>query len=183
MIAACSDVVVFALDNQSTIGPHGFLLWPGTVKVILCHRRQNHWMVLSHCWPASAWLQHPLRVSSTVVVLRLTQNKQWCKPCAGASALFVHQVHFRAHRSLLPIVQSPIRLIVVRSSTPSLTRCLSHCTWVPAKSGGDCWHDPHILLGDVRTHVFVVTSAINNIDCHVVQPDIASREDNTKVFD
>ncbi len=44
---------------------------------------QNHWMVLSQCWPASAWLQHLLRSSSTVDVLRLTQNMQWRKPCAG----------------------------------------------------------------------------------------------------
>ncbi len=54
-----------------------------------------------------------------------------------ASTLFVRQVPFRVHRSVMPIAQSPIRLIVVRSSTPSLTRHLSCGTWAPAKSGGD----------------------------------------------
>ncbi len=87
-----------------------------------------------------------------------------------ASALFVCQVHFRAHRSLLPIGQSPIRLIVVRSSSPSLTRRLSCGAWVPAKSGGDCWHNVHVLLGDVRTRCFVSASAIDNLGCHVAQP-------------
>jgi hypothetical protein len=32
-------------------------------------------------------------------------------------------------------------------------------------------------------NVCVVACAINNIDCHVVQPDVASRDDDTKVFD
>ncbi len=41
------------------------------------------------------------------------------------SALLVRQVPFRVHRSAMPIAWSPIRLIVVRSSTPSLTRRLS----------------------------------------------------------
>ncbi len=71
-----------------------------------------------------------------------------------ACTLFVCQVHFRAYRSLLRIAQSSIRLIVVRSSTPSLTRHLSCCACMPAKSGGDCWHDPHFLLGDVQTGCF-----------------------------
>ena len=31
--------------------------------------------------------------------------------------------------------------------------------------------------------VFVVASAINNIDCHTAQPDVASRHDDTKVLD
>jgi hypothetical protein len=90
---------------------------------------------------------------------------------------------FRAHRSLLPISQSPIRLIVMGSSTPSLTRHLSHGTWAPAKSGGDRWHDLYVLLVMCGHDVFVVASAINNIDCHVAQPNVASRNDNTKVFD
>ncbi len=55
-----------------------------------------------------------------------------------ASTLFVHHVHLRAHRTLLPIAQSPIRVIVVRSSTPSLTRHLSCGAWAPAKSDINC---------------------------------------------
>jgi hypothetical protein len=31
--------------------------------------------------------------------------------------------------------------------------------------------------------VFVVASAINNVDCCVAQPNVASRHDNTKVLD
>jgi hypothetical protein len=31
--------------------------------------------------------------------------------------------------------------------------------------------------------VFVVASAINNVDCCAVQPDVASRDDNAKDFD
>jgi hypothetical protein len=31
--------------------------------------------------------------------------------------------------------------------------------------------------------VFVVASAINNVDCRAVQPDVASRNDDTKVLD
>ncbi len=58
--------------------------------------------------------------------------------CRRASTLFVHQELFRVHRLVIPIAQSPIRFIVVRSSTPSLTRRLSRGTWAPAKSGGDC---------------------------------------------
>ncbi len=45
--------------------------------------RQSHWMVLSQHWPASAWLQHLLCSSSTVVVSWLTQKIQWRKPYAG----------------------------------------------------------------------------------------------------
>ncbi len=72
-----------------------------------------------------------------------------------ASALFVHQVHFRAHRSLLPIAQSQIRLIVVRSSSPSLTMHLSCGAWAPAHSGGDHWHNRlHIPLSSVWTWWF-----------------------------
>ncbi len=99
-------------------------------------------MILSHCWPAAAW-----RAAG------LTQNKQWRKPCAGESphCLCDRYTYFRVPRSLLPIAQSPIRLIGVRSSTLSLTRRLSHGAWAPAKSGGDHWKDPHIPLGDVQT--------------------------------
>jgi hypothetical protein len=104
-----------------------------------------------------------------------------------ASALFVHQVHFRVHRvhrSLLPIGQSLIRLIVVRSSTSSLTRHLSCGAWAPAKSGGDCWHDLHVPLGDVRTQYFVIASAITTLVAawrNLV--NIASNNDNNKIND
>ncbi len=98
------------------------------------------------------------------------------KICSGAN-LAPESLHticasgtFRAHRSLLPIAQSPIRLTVVRSSTPSLTKHLSRGTWVPAKSVGDHLHDLHVLLGDVRTRCFVIPSTINNLGYCVAQP-------------
>ncbi len=140
---------------QSTIDPYGLSLWPGTIEVILHHE-----------------IKKPL--DGTVTLLTSISLASASTVCLGncccvvayaewavawtlrqrATALFVHQVHVRAYRSLLPIAQSSIRLIVVRSSNPSLTRHLSCCAWAPAKSGGDCWHNPHILLGDVRARYF-----------------------------
>ncbi len=70
----------------------------------------------------------------------------------------------------MPIAQSPIRLIVVKSSTPSPTRHLSCGAWASAKSVGDCQRNLHVLLGDVRNTIFVViASAITNVDCRTVQ--------------
>jgi hypothetical protein len=128
--------------------------------------RQNHWMVLSHCWPAAAWLQHPLHSSSTVVA-RLMQNMQWREP---SSALFVCRVPFRVHRSLLPITQSPIRLIVVRSSTPSPIRHFSCGAWVPPKSDSNCCQYNHLCSAFADTIVVVIASAMNYFVCWVVQP-------------
>jgi hypothetical protein len=34
-----------------------------------------------------------------------------------------------------------------------------------------------------RHDVFLVASAINNVDCCATQPNVASRDDDTKVFD
>ncbi len=136
---------------QSTIGPHGLLLWPGTLDVIL-----HHGFLTTHLWKtkpldgtvtllASSSLVHSVAYTK-YAVLRTLHRK--------TSALFLRQVNFRAHKLLLPIAQSPIRLIVLRSSTPSLTRCLSCGTWAPAKSGGDCWRNLHVPLGNVWTQCF-----------------------------
>ncbi len=102
--------------------------------------------------------------------------------CQRASALFVHQVHFRAHGSLLPIAQSPIRLIVVRSSTPSPTRCLSCGTRAPAESDSDCcqcnfqYSTEQCSLSLLLQSTKLIVARCN----HVI---VASLADNTKVFD
>ncbi len=81
------------------------------------------------------------------------KEEQWHELCAREPphCLCNRYTYFRAHRSLLPIAQSPIRLIVVRSSTSSLTSRLSRGAWAPAKSGGDCWYNLHVPLSDVQT--------------------------------
>ncbi len=150
MIVVSGDVVVLllAINNGSTqfvvMAWHGWRDLASRVFGDTCGS-QTHWMVLSHCWPAAAW--H---------AVGLTQNKPWRGPCTGEPphCLCNRCTYFRVHRSLLLMAQSPIRLIVMRSSTPSLTRHLSHGAWAPVKSGGDNWHNLHVLLGDVWTWYF-----------------------------
>ncbi len=100
-----------------------------------------------------------------------------------ASALFVRQVHFRVPRSVMPIAQSPIRLIVMRSSTPSLTRhCLMALGHLPRVVEFVSMIYTFCLVMCVHD-VLVVASAINNVDCRMAQPNVASRHDKTKVLD
>jgi hypothetical protein len=43
--------------------------------------------------------------------------------------------------------------------------------WAPLKSGGNCQHDLHIPLGDVKTLFFVIiASVIKNVDGRMAQP-------------
>ena len=129
---------------QSTKGPHGLSLWPGTVNRISCHGFSvTQWQKSKPLDGTVTTLASiSLASASTVLlincccVMAYTKNTVAQTLCRRASALFVHQVHFRAHRLVMPIAQSPIRFMVVRSSTPSLTRRLSHGAWAPAKSGG-----------------------------------------------
>ncbi len=147
---------------QSTKGPHGLSLWPGTVNRISCHGFSvTQWQKSKPLDGTVTTLASISLASASAALLVkcccVVAYAEWAVARTlrqRASALFVYQVHFRAHRSLLPITHSPKGLIVVRSSTPSLTRHLSCGAWAPPKSGGDCWYDLHVLLGDVRTQCY-----------------------------
>ncbi len=121
---------------QSTIGPHGLSLWPGAANMILHHSSLVTCLWKTEPLDGTVTLLASSSLASALVALLVN----WC--CVTvyteyavvqilwrrASALFVHQVHYVVHRSLLPIAQSLMRLIVVRSATPSPTRSLScHC--------------------------------------------------------
>ncbi len=164
-------------SRQSTIGPHGLTLWPWTGNVILCQGSLvTHLEDKTIGWYCHNTGRHQLGFSICCAPHQLLLCRGLCKIWSGANlapeilCTICAAGTFRVHRSLLPIGQSPIRVIVVRRSTSSLTRCLSHGAWVPAKSGGDCWHDLHIPPHDVQTQCFGIASALNNLGCHVAQP-------------
>ena len=130
---------------QLTKGPHGLLLFPGTVDVILCHdfSGMRWWKTIPLGGTVITLASIRLASVSNACLVNccnVAAYTEWAVARAlrwRASALFVHQVPFRAHRSVMPIAQSSIWLIVMRRSTPSLTRHLSCGAWVPAKSGED----------------------------------------------
>jgi hypothetical protein len=159
------------------MGPHSLLLWPGRVNQILHHGSLVTYVerktIGLDCHIAG---QHQLGFSICCAPHQLLLCRGSCKICSGVNLApeslqtICASGNFRVHRSLLPIGQSPIRLIVLRSFTPSLTRCLSRGAWAPVKSGGDLWQDLHVPLGDVQTRCFVIASAINNLGCRRAQP-------------
>ncbi len=132
--------------------------------------RQNHWMVLSQCWPASAWLQHLLRSLSTAVVLGLKQNMQWPEPCAGEPPHYLCVRYFQGAQ--VTVTHCPvINKVDCCEEFYSFTNqvfvlwCLGACQewWrLLAKSTCFAWWC-------VDT-IFCIASAINNLGCRVVQP-------------
>ncbi len=140
-------VTLLSCSWQLTRDPHGLLLWPVTVDVISCHSSSVTWWWKTK--PLDGTVTTLASISLVSASAMLLVNCCWVAAYAEwevaralrrrASTLFVHQVHLKAHRLWLPIAQSPMRLIVVRSSTPSPTRHFSCSAWAPLKNDSDCW--------------------------------------------
>ena len=160
---------------QSTIGPHGLPLWPGTIWVIL-----RHGSLVTHVedktieWYCHNAGQHQLGFSICCAPHQLLLCCGLCKICSGASL---------APESICIVCASGIlkgaQVMVAHCPVINDVNCcceefysftnqvfvlwrLSACQ--------EWWRLLAHLLGGVGTRCFVVASAINNLGCRVAQP-------------
>ncbi len=171
MVILYGNVVVVALGNLQkahTVCRYSLELSTWSCVTVLQYRgggRQNHWMVLSQCWPASDWLQHPLqllccglrRMSSGANLV----PESLCTVCASGT-LQGAQVS-DAHCPVTNNVDCHEEFYSFTNQAFVSWRLVACQEWwrsIAQSTRSTC----------VDTIVVVIASAMNNVVCRAVQP-------------